>query len=49
MRRFAAVVRDAVHSGEIPAGAPTFSDGRACDAVLDRLRAEPFATDVASD
>ena len=26
-------------SGEIPAHAPTFADGRACDAVLDRLRA----------
>ena len=45
MRRFTAVVRDAVHSGEIPADAPTFSDGRACDEVLDRLRAQPFATD----
>jgi predicted dehydrogenase len=43
MRRFAEVVRDAVTSGEIPARAPTFSDGRACDAVLDQLRAAPFA------
>jgi predicted dehydrogenase len=43
MRRFAEVVRDAVTSGEIPAHAPTFSDGRACDAVLDRLRVAPFA------
>jgi predicted dehydrogenase len=43
MRRFAEVVRDAVTSGEIPAHAPTFSDGRACDAVLDQLRAAPFA------
>ena len=43
MRRFAEVVRDAVTSGEVPAHAPTFSDGRACDAVLDRLRASPFA------
>ncbi len=43
MRRFAEVVRDAVGSGEIPGHAPTFSDGRACDSVLDRLRAAPFA------
>ena len=43
MRRFAEVVRDAVTSGEIPPHAPTFSDGRACDEVLDRLRAAPFA------
>ncbi len=43
MRRFAEVVRDAVISGEIPPHAPTFSDGRACDAVLDQLRAAPFA------
>ena len=44
MRRFAEVVRDAVTSGEIPAHAPTFSDGRACDAVLDQLRAASFAS-----
>ncbi len=43
MRRFAEVVRDAVHTGEIPPDAPTFADGRACDEVLDRLRAQPFA------
>lgn len=49
MQRFAAVVRDAVDSGEIPIDAPTFSDGRACDAVLDRLRAQPFARDVSAD
>jgi predicted dehydrogenase len=42
MRRFAAVVRDAVTSGEVPADAPTFADGRACDSVLDRLRASPL-------
>jgi predicted dehydrogenase len=42
MRRFAEVVRDAVTSGEIPASAPTFADGQACDAVLDQLRASPF-------
>jgi predicted dehydrogenase len=46
MRRFAEVVRDAVHSGEVPTHAPTFSDGRACDEVLDRLRAAPFAHDL---
>jgi predicted dehydrogenase len=44
MRRFAEVVRDAVASGDIPASAPTFSDGRACDAVLDQLRASPFTS-----
>jgi predicted dehydrogenase len=43
MRRFAEIVRDAVTTGEIPAAAPTFADGRACDAVLDELRAAPFA------
>jgi predicted dehydrogenase len=43
MRRLAEVVRDAVNEGVMPAGAPTFADGRACDAVLDRLRAAPFA------
>jgi predicted dehydrogenase len=45
MRRFAEVVRDAVETGEVPAHAPTFADGRACDAVLDELRAAPFARD----
>jgi predicted dehydrogenase len=43
MRRFAEVVRDAVTDGVVPAGAPTFADGLACDAVLDQLRAAPFA------
>ena len=43
MRRFAEVVRDAVTSGDVPSHAPTFSDGSACDAVLDQLRAAPFA------
>lgn len=42
MRRFAEVVRDAVTSGDIPESAATFADGRACDAVLDQLRAAPF-------
>lgn len=36
MRRWAEVVRDAVHDG-VPVG-PTFEDGWACDVVLDRLR-----------
>jgi len=44
MRRFAEVVRDVVTSGEVPPGVPTFADGRACDAVLDRLRAAPVTT-----
>ncbi len=42
MRTFAKVVCDAVTTGEIPESAPTFADGRACDAVLDLLRAAPF-------
>jgi hypothetical protein len=47
MRRFAEVVRDAVTSGEIPPSTPTFADGRACDTVLDQLRAAPFAATIA--
>ena len=39
MRRWAAVVRDAVQDGTAPPGAPTFADGLACARVLDRLRA----------
>jgi predicted dehydrogenase len=46
MRRFAEVVRDAVTSREIAPGTPTFADGRACDGVLDRLRAAPFVADA---
>jgi predicted dehydrogenase len=42
MRRFAEVVRDVVTSGEVPPGVPTFADGRACDLVLDQLRAAPL-------
>jgi predicted dehydrogenase len=42
MRRWAEVVRDAVRTGTIPAGAPTFADGRACDDLLAQLRACPF-------
>ena len=44
MQRFAEVVRDVVTSGEVPPGVPTFSDGLACDLVLDRLRAAPMTT-----
>jgi predicted dehydrogenase len=46
MRRFAEVVRDAVRTGEIQEHAPTFTDGRACDAVLEQLRAAPLARSV---
>ncbi len=42
MRQFAHVVRDAIVSGEVPVHAPTFADGRACDSVLDALRAAPM-------
>ncbi len=42
MRRLAEVARDAVHSGDVPAHAPTVADGRACDAVLDAVRALPL-------
>ena len=38
MRRWAAVVRDAVTSGAAHGDMPTFSDGLACREVLDRLR-----------
>jgi len=47
MRRFAEVVRDAVDRDEVPDHVPTFADGRACDAVLDELRAAPFSRDLA--
>ena len=49
MQRLAEVVRDAVRSGEIPEHAPTFADGRACDAVLEQLRAAPFAHEILGD
>ena len=39
MRRWAEVVRDTVHDGIGPVGAPTFADGLACARVLDQLRA----------
>ncbi|HZP28992.1 MAG TPA: Gfo/Idh/MocA family oxidoreductase [Acidimicrobiia bacterium] len=38
MRRWAEIVRDAVHDGAAPPGAPTFVDGVACVRVLDELR-----------
>ena len=38
MRAWAAVVRDAVRSGEVPDGEPTFADGVACARVMDALR-----------
>lgn len=44
MRQFARVVRDAVTSGDVPAHAPTFADGHACDVVLDQLRSARFAS-----
>ena len=44
MRRWAEVVRDTVETGDVPPSAATFADGRACDEVLDRLRAAPFVT-----
>lgn len=44
MHRFAEVVRDVVTSGEVPPGVPTFTDGHACDVVLDQLRAAPLVT-----
>jgi predicted dehydrogenase len=43
MRRFAEVVRDVMSTGDFPETVPTFADGYACDLVLDRLRAQPFA------
>lgn len=39
MRRWAAVVRDAVRRGAAPPGEPTFVDGLACARVMDQLRA----------
>jgi hypothetical protein len=44
MLRFAEVVRDAVTTGEVTPGVPTFADGHACDVVLDQLRAAPVAS-----
>jgi predicted dehydrogenase len=38
MLAYAAAVRDAVRTGEVPADVATFADGVACDEVLDRLR-----------
>jgi predicted dehydrogenase len=42
MCRFAEIVRDSVTAGIVPADAPTFADGRACDEVLAQLRSCPF-------
>ena len=42
MQAFAAAVRDAVRSGEVPDMVATFADGLACDEILDRLRAGPM-------
>jgi predicted dehydrogenase len=44
MLAFAAAVRDAVRTGEVPEQVATFADGLACDEVLDRLRAAPLHT-----
>jgi predicted dehydrogenase len=42
MRRYALLVRDAVHEGSMPPYVPTFADGVACDRVLDAMRAAPL-------
>ena len=42
MQRWAEVVRDAVESGVVPDGVPTFADGVACDRVLDAMREAPL-------
>jgi predicted dehydrogenase len=39
MRAWGAVVRDAVRSGKVPEGEPTFVDGVECARVMDALRA----------
>jgi predicted dehydrogenase len=38
MQRWAEVVRDAVVTGVVPEGEPTFADGVACARVMDALR-----------
>lgn len=38
MERFAAVVCDAVRTGAVASGSPTFADGLACAQVMDRIR-----------
>lgn len=38
MRAWAATVRDAVRTGHVPAGEPTFDDGVACARVMDAMR-----------
>jgi predicted dehydrogenase len=42
MHAFARAARDAVLTGETPDGVPTFTDGLACDEILDVLRAAPL-------
>jgi predicted dehydrogenase len=39
MSAFAAAVSDAVRTGVVPPGVATFTDGLACDEILDQLRA----------
>jgi predicted dehydrogenase len=39
MRGWVPVVLEAVRTGSVPEGAPTFADGLACATVMDRLRA----------
>jgi predicted dehydrogenase len=43
MRAWAEVVRDAVRSGTVPEGEPTFADGVACARVMDVLRASALS------
>jgi len=43
-QRYAEVVRDAVHERHVPPDAPTFEDGLACVAVLDRALGAPART-----
>jgi hypothetical protein len=39
MQRWAEIVRDAVRTGVVPSGEPSFADGAACARVMDALRA----------
>jgi predicted dehydrogenase len=38
MERWTPIVRDAVRSGAVEPGSPTFADGHACALVMDRMR-----------
>jgi predicted dehydrogenase len=40
MKAWAAMIRDAVHSGITPPDAPTFEDGLACVEVMDRIASQ---------